>query len=96
MNATYVNSPSVRTAIGVVFALVVPHNFSYAQSLEAQQVREAAVRAQRHWNERALNTDEQSAEDLSYNRIALRSVTSVKCQYKYVGRMTPRQFPLDE
>ncbi len=96
MKAAYVNAPSVQTALGVVFALVVPHNFSYAQSLEAQQVREAVARAQRHWNERALNTDEQSAEDLSYNHIALRSVTSVKCQYKYVGRMNPRQFPLDE
>jgi hypothetical protein len=97
MKAAYVNHPLSQAAIGVVYlALVSPNNFSHAQSPEARQVREAAERVQRHWNERALSTEGQRAEDLSYNHLSPRPVSSVKCQYKYVGRMNPRQFPLDE
>jgi hypothetical protein len=98
MKAVYVNHPPFQTPIGVVLALVLPNNFSYAQSQEARQVSEAAERVQQHWNERAevLMTDAQSTEDFSYTHLSPRPVSSVKCQYKYVGRMNPRQFPLDE
>jgi hypothetical protein len=99
MKAAYVNRPPLQhAAISVYLALVLPNNFSYAQSQEARQVCEAAERVQQHWNKRAeaLIADVQSTEDFSYNRLSLRPVSSVKCQYKYIDRMHPRQFPLDE
>ena len=38
----------------------------------------------------------QDVEDLSYNHISVRPVFSVKTTYKYIGKIKPRQFPIDE
>jgi hypothetical protein len=82
----------------VVLAFIRFSDASYAQSQEARMVLAAEKEARQHWNGRteALIGDIQSAEDFSYNHISPRQVSSVKCQYKYVGRMKPRLFALDE
>ena len=38
----------------------------------------------------------QDVEDLSYNHISVKPVFSVRATYKYIGKIKPRQFPLDE
>jgi len=84
--------------VPVVFALVRVSDISYAQSREANMVLAAEKEARQHWSERteALIGDIQSAEDFSYSHIPQRQVSSITCQYKYVGRMKPRSFPHDE
>ena len=100
MKANYVNHHSWQTVgeNAVVLALVRFSEPSYAQSQEARMVLAAENDARRHWNGRteALIGDVPSAADISYNHISPRQVSSVKCQYKYVGRMKPRLFALDE
>lgn len=43
-----------------------------------------------------LRASMQGVEDLSYNHISVRPVFSVRATYKYIGKIKPRQFPLDE
>ena len=38
----------------------------------------------------------QDVDDLSYNHISIRPVFSVRATYKYIGKIKPRQFPIDE
>jgi hypothetical protein len=100
MKANYATYHPWQTPGGVpvVLALVRFSDISYAQSREASMVLAAEKEARQHWSERteALIGDIQSAEDFPYSHISPRHVSSVRCQYRYVGRMKPRQFPLDE
>jgi len=71
---------------------------SHAQGLEARKVSEAVSELWRHWNDRTevLVADTESSEPFSYNHVVPRQVLCVKTHYKYVGRIKPRLFPLDE
>ena len=100
MKASYASHHPWQTAGGVpvVVALIRFCDASYAQSREAVMVLEKETEARRHWNGRTevLIGDVQNTDDFSYNHISPRQVSSVKCQYKYVGKMKPRLFGLDE
>lgn len=37
-----------------------------------------------------------SSDELSYNHIPLKPAFSVQATYKFIGKLKPRQFPLDE
>lgn len=68
------------------------------QSLESARVlatmRQLQVELAQHAEN--LRATMQDVEDLSYNHISIRPVFSAKATYKYIGKIKPRKFPLDE
>jgi hypothetical protein len=70
---------------------------SQAQGPEAGQVLAQRQEAVYRWNQQAtvLIFHIEKSEDFSYNHVPPKRVFSVKTQYKHVGKMKPRQFPLD-
>lgn len=71
---------------------------SQAQGPEAVQVLAQRQGAVHHWNQQArvLILHIEKSEDFSYNHVAPKRVFSVKTQYKHIGKMKPRPFPLGE
>jgi hypothetical protein len=69
-----------------------------AQSVEGRKVEEAAERAIRHWHDRAefILAMESSTDAFSYNPLPLEPALSVRVKYRYVGKLKPLAYPLDE
>jgi hypothetical protein len=44
----------------------------------------------------ALHAMVRSSDDLSYNHVPLKPAFSVEATYKFIGKLRPRQFSLDE
>ena len=44
----------------------------------------------------ALQAMLQSKDELSYNHIPVKPAFTVQATYKFIGKLKPRQFPLDE
>ena len=96
MKAAYANHSPTQSGKGFpnYLNLVWSNDASPAQSREALKVYEK-VQESLEWRKRTKEM-QRVEEEPSYNHIALRQTLSVKCHYKYMGRMSPRQFPLDE
>jgi hypothetical protein len=95
MIAAYANHSITQSGKGFpdYLKLVWSNDTSSAQSIEALKVYEK-VQESLEWRKRTKEM--LSIETPSYNHITPRQTLSVKCHYKYMGRMSPRQFPLDE
>ena len=65
------------------------------QSVESAGVIAALRNAQDNVGHRADSVFEKS-DDLSYKRIPLKTLFSVQASYQFIGKLKPRQFPLDE
>lgn len=81
--------------------LVWPVTASHAEGHEARMVLAAAKRVQEHLNQRPtalIFPFERNDHDdvLAYNHVPPKRVFTIKTQYKFIGRMKPRQFSLDE
>jgi len=99
MKVAYANYESTQGGKWTGYpALAWSGNASRAESAEAYQVLEAAQRVQQHLDERpsGLILRFEGDDAVLYNHIAPKRVFSAKAQYKYIGRMKPRQFPIDE
>ena len=99
MKAAYANLQPVRAGKwNSSLALGWSSEASQAQGTEAFKVLAAAQKVQQHLDEQptVLILRMEGDDALSYNHVAPKRVFSVKTQYKYIGRMKPRQFPLDE
>ena len=59
-----------------------------------ETVRQLQVELAQHVEN--LRASTQDLEDLSYNHISVKPVFFVRATYKYIGKIKPRQFPLDE
>lgn len=98
MKAAYANHLSTQGGKWTYPAQAWSGSASRAEGPEAYQVLEAWQRVQQHLGERptVLFLRVEGDDALPYNHIAPKRVFSVNAQYKFIGRMKPRQFPLDE
>jgi hypothetical protein len=71
---------------------------SPGQSAEAAQLNAALLRLRAEVAESIdnLRTLLQNSEELPYNHVSVKPVFKVQATYKYVGKLKPRRFPLDE
>lgn len=99
MKAAYANHHPMRTGgWNRSVALAWSREASHAQGPEAHKVLQAAQAVERHWQERAeiLVLPVAGADVLSYDHVAPKRLFTVKGRYKFMGRIKPRQFPIDE
>jgi hypothetical protein len=73
--------------------LVRSRDASHAQSAEAWKVWE---RVQLIQGDSYLGEGAENDDAFSYKHITPKVLFSVTCQYRYVGKLKPRQFPLDD
>ena len=72
------------------------HSFSLTQGPDAEQREAQAIKAVAHWWERpTLVMLVAESEDFSYNHVPLLPNRTIKTRYRYVGRLAPREYPLD-
>ena len=68
------------------------------QSVESVKVIAAVQKLRTEMTEHINNFRAliESREELSYNHIPVKTAFSVQATYKFVGKLKPRQFPVDE
>ena len=97
--------PNTAPAQGPEAAKVlnVVRHFSRGTAVRGQSPELAMVLATVRQLQGALAQDVENlrptlegVEDQSYNHISVRPVLSLRATYKYIGKIKPRQFPLDE
>ena len=97
MKAAYANyRPQRSSGWSRHLALAWSSDVSRAQGPEAHQVMERVQAVERHWQQRGEMLARPEVEVLTYDHIAPKPGFSVKGRYKFIGRLKPRQFQLDE
>jgi hypothetical protein len=83
--------------------LNVVRNFAHGtaargQSVESAKIIEAVKKLQVEMSEHIdnLRTFIDGHDDLSYKHIPVKTAFFVQATYKHIGKLKPRQFPLDE
>lgn len=95
--------PNTAPAQGPEPAKILEQTFLKGTAAQGQSQELATVIAtvDQLWRELTQHIESarsfiQGGEELSYNHIRIKSVFSVQATYQFVGKLKPRQFPLDE
>jgi hypothetical protein len=73
------------------------YSYSATQGPDAEESNVQAAKAAAHWSERpTLVLMVAASDDFTYEHVPLLPSRTIKTRYRYIGRIPPRDYPLDE